>query len=372
MMPHAADLDFPEHLMNFEHILAESRARAFGAAMGAESPSSDERSQSRSPTLGGWGDGDPPGSYMTDEGLHRDMHEFLEGFDSSRDDPWKLDCSDDEMGLRLFSNYLDEIEAGRGDSPTRNVMSPSFGVPDLHSGSTSSCSSSPRSVDVNFINYPISTPPHFQEGLWVPATNESTSGDSDSSESECPRHVPLDYPPPLPEVDEDALRTAWPFPNGHRGDDAFRLCLCPITHDVMREPVLAMDGMTYERDAIRKWLDSCQRCTSPVTNQEMPGDLLIPNHAVRSLIRTLMDVQADQQKQPEVVKSEVATQTSSLSGTVGSALRGDAGLSVDVRRSGDLLAARSLTAAFSRAQPRRLPPLPGASLSRPGSSASMP
>ena len=58
---------------------------------------------------------------------------------------------------------------------------------------------------------------------------------------------------------------------------------CPITHAVMTDPVVAMDGQTYEREAIEHWF-AVGGTTSPLTNEEIPT-LLIPNHAVRSMIR---------------------------------------------------------------------------------------
>ena len=47
--------------------------------------------------------------------------------------------------------------------------------------------------------------------------------------------------------------------------------LCPITHDLLREPVVACDGHTYERTAIEKWLRS--RNISPMTGDEMVGKI---------------------------------------------------------------------------------------------------
>ena len=57
---------------------------------------------------------------------------------------------------------------------------------------------------------------------------------------------------------------------------------CPITKDIMKYPVIAADGHTYEREAIEKWL--AQRRTSPVTNQALARTELTPNHSIKSLI----------------------------------------------------------------------------------------
>ncbi|XP_039807948.1 U-box domain-containing protein 33-like isoform X2 [Panicum virgatum] len=68
--------------------------------------------------------------------------------------------------------------------------------------------------------------------------------------------------------------------------------ICPILQDVMREPLIAADGFTYEADAIREWLDSGHR-TSPMTNLELPHRDLLPNHALRSAIQEWLQTNGD-------------------------------------------------------------------------------
>merc|ERR1711907_437490 len=55
--------------------------------------------------------------------------------------------------------------------------------------------------------------------------------------------------------------------------------LCVITCDVFRDPVLALDGHTYERAAIQHWLS--EHGTSPMTNLVLPSMVLVPNLAIR-------------------------------------------------------------------------------------------
>jgi hypothetical protein len=50
----------------------------------------------------------------------------------------------------------------------------------------------------------------------------------------------------------------------------------------MRDPVVAADGNTYEREAIEAWLRTHD--TSPMTNQQLPHKALVPNLALRSSI----------------------------------------------------------------------------------------
>lgn len=64
--------------------------------------------------------------------------------------------------------------------------------------------------------------------------------------------------------------------------DAF---LCPITREVMSDPVICADGHTYERNAIEHWLRSNSR--SPQTNTNLTSRVLIPNHAMRNAIESM-------------------------------------------------------------------------------------
>ena len=69
---------------------------------------------------------------------------------------------------------------------------------------------------------------------------------------------------------------------------------CPITHELMVDPVLALDGQVYERWAIQKWFDKHKRqwgpapFKSPVTQKGMQGSL-VPLPQTRNTIATLVD-----------------------------------------------------------------------------------
>eukprot|EP00929_Paragymnodinium_shiwhaense_P012761 TRINITY_DN12057_c0_g1_i3.p1 TRINITY_DN12057_c0_g1~~TRINITY_DN12057_c0_g1_i3.p1 ORF type:complete len:297 (-),score=24.08 TRINITY_DN12057_c0_g1_i3:503-1393(-) len=74
--------------------------------------------------------------------------------------------------------------------------------------------------------------------------------------------------------------------------------LCPILHEVMKDPVLTVDGHTYERDAIQQWLERPRgrdRETgrdlpprSPVSNLPLPATTLTPNFALRNAIESFL------------------------------------------------------------------------------------
>ena len=57
---------------------------------------------------------------------------------------------------------------------------------------------------------------------------------------------------------------------------------CPITHDLMEDPVQCSDGRTYDRSAITRWLQNHD--TSPMTNLPLETRALIPNLALKDAI----------------------------------------------------------------------------------------
>ena len=61
--------------------------------------------------------------------------------------------------------------------------------------------------------------------------------------------------------------------------------LCPLTLEIMRDPVVAADGITYERVAITNWL--LTHDVSPVTNLSIQSTNLIPNIHFKNIISNL-------------------------------------------------------------------------------------
>ncbi|RWW51801.1 hypothetical protein BHE74_00041818 [Ensete ventricosum] len=62
---------------------------------------------------------------------------------------------------------------------------------------------------------------------------------------------------------------------------AFR---CPISLELMKDPVTLRTGITYDRQSIESWLETGS-LICPVTNQALGGDELLPNHTIRRLIQ---------------------------------------------------------------------------------------
>ncbi|KAK7252013.1 hypothetical protein RIF29_35683 [Crotalaria pallida] len=59
--------------------------------------------------------------------------------------------------------------------------------------------------------------------------------------------------------------------------------LCPISLELMRDPVIVATGQTYERSYIQRWID-CGNTTCPKTQQKLQHLTLTPNYVLRSLI----------------------------------------------------------------------------------------
>lgn len=65
-------------------------------------------------------------------------------------------------------------------------------------------------------------------------------------------------------------------------DDTPASFVCPISLEVMSDPVTAADGHTYERDEIEDWFFA--HSTSPLTNQELPSKDLEPHSMLQKQI----------------------------------------------------------------------------------------
>jgi len=61
--------------------------------------------------------------------------------------------------------------------------------------------------------------------------------------------------------------------------------ICPITKDIFIEPVIALDGRTYEKTAIEYWFKDNHK--SPETGEQLSSTILIPNMFARILIDEL-------------------------------------------------------------------------------------
>jgi hypothetical protein len=62
---------------------------------------------------------------------------------------------------------------------------------------------------------------------------------------------------------------------------------CPINMTLMRNPVICIDGHSYERSAIEEWFQKSNK--SPLTNLVLESKILIPNHSLRKSIEEFIE-----------------------------------------------------------------------------------
>ena len=87
--------------------------------------------------------------------------------------------------------------------------------------------------------------------------------------------------------------------------------ICPITSEIMADPVSTADGFSYEREAILEWFAGGNN-TSPITGAPLGHQHVVPNHALRSAIQEFVNAN------PAVAKDlyrpqQLATTTSAAS-----------------------------------------------------------
>ncbi|KAL4200730.1 hypothetical protein AMTRI_Chr02g255000 [Amborella trichopoda] len=84
---------------------------------------------------------------------------------------------------------------------------------------------------------------------------------------------------------------------------------CPLSLELMSDPVIVASGQTYERAFIRKWLDQ-GLTVCPKTRQSLAHTNLIPNFTVKALIANWCE--SNNVKMPDPIKSMSSNQSLSL------------------------------------------------------------
>jgi hypothetical protein len=65
--------------------------------------------------------------------------------------------------------------------------------------------------------------------------------------------------------------------------------VCPISLEVMKEPVMSKDGQNYDRQAILQWLNQ-GNFDCPLTRRPLKPSYLLPNHSLKmSIMRWKID-----------------------------------------------------------------------------------
>jgi hypothetical protein len=75
--------------------------------------------------------------------------------------------------------------------------------------------------------------------------------------------------------------------------DAPKEFVCPISLEVMKEPVMSKDGQNYDRQAILQWLNQ-GNFDCPLTRRPLKPSYLLPNHSLKmSIMRWKVDQGVD-------------------------------------------------------------------------------
>ncbi|XP_062096496.1 U-box domain-containing protein 17 [Humulus lupulus] len=80
---------------------------------------------------------------------------------------------------------------------------------------------------------------------------------------------------------------------------------CPISLDLMRDPVIISTGQTYDRSSISRWVEE-GHCTCPKTGQMLIKTCIFPNRALRNLIMQWCIAHGIPYDPPECTESFVA------------------------------------------------------------------
>jgi hypothetical protein len=87
-------------------------------------------------------------------------------------------------------------------------------------------------------------------------------------------------PPQMARAEYSSPRNTVGGSNQQKEDNPY---LCPLTHQVMKDPVICSDGYTYERAAIESWFAQGHN-TSPLTRNRLENLNLVPNNALKAII----------------------------------------------------------------------------------------
>jgi len=68
--------------------------------------------------------------------------------------------------------------------------------------------------------------------------------------------------------------------------------LCPLTEELMFDPVTSEDGHTYERLALETWFSISEN--SPLTNMKLSTKVMFPNQAMKKLTKMILDTNKSQ------------------------------------------------------------------------------
>ena len=116
------------------------------------------------------------------------------------------------------------------------------------------------------------------------------------------------------------------------GSSALPSFFCPLTLDLMRDPVFTEDGQTFEREPIEQWL--ALHDTSPVTGARLGRTRLVPNVALRQAIEQWQESHGMHVRRPDIAMDAQPVAVGSFKtvfrGTLRVHMRGEASRNITV------------------------------------------
>ena len=93
----------------------------------------------------------------------------------------------------------------------------------------------------------------------------------------------------IEELDEESLNYVNKLKSlsSSKADEVPKEFVCPITKRITYDPVMTSDGHTFERKAIECWFEKYD--FSPVTHNKLDSKILLPNFALKQLIRDYVE-----------------------------------------------------------------------------------
>jgi hypothetical protein len=210
---------------------------------------------------------------VKDVGLSKDVREQVELLlKQSRRAKLFIDMEDDALRIRFFS-FLDEFENGR--IPDSAELQ-SFYVDKLQVIDAASCRTEIEALEEQIVNHEGDIEPTISVLKGFVAMTRYC------------RFLIFGF-----EEDELDLENGSQKKNPKKGlitqeiADTFLTVpkdfCCPISLDLMRDPVIISTGQTYDRSSISRWMDE-GHTTCPKTGQTLVHTRLVPNRALRNLI----------------------------------------------------------------------------------------
>ena len=234
--------------------------------------------------------------HVKDVDLSKDVREQLELLlIQSRRARLFIDMEDDALRIRFFS-FLDEFENGRiPDSAELR----SFYVGKLHILDAASCRTEIEALEEQIVNHEGDIEPtisvlkglvamtRYCRFLLFGFEEDELDFENGSQKKNLKKGL----------ITQEIAETFLTVPKD--------FC-CPISLDLMRDPVIISTGQTYDRSSISRWMDE-GHTSCPKTGQTLAHTRLVPNRALRNLIVQWCSAHGIPLDPPEAMDSMVET-----------------------------------------------------------------